>query len=142
MKLLQMADRVRYSRMTTSEKRETFLPEGMFNAMPTGLPLKLETQPELRADYFCERYWNTMPPHSHMRSPAVTCEAMKSAKKHGVVVSFDCNYLHAQVIGRIRPRLHHKQRPTNKSSTALAAAIPSRRGSSAACCRAKVCRGT
>ena len=49
MKLLQMADRVRYSRMTTSEKRETFLPEGMFNAMPTGLPLKLETQPELRA---------------------------------------------------------------------------------------------
>jgi 4-deoxy-L-threo-5-hexosulose-uronate ketol-isomerase len=73
MKLLQMADRVRYSRMTTSEKRETFLLEGMFkpgslelayvdldrtvvgSAVPTGLPLKLETQPELRADYFCER---------------------------------------------------------------------------------------
>jgi len=73
MKLLQMADRVRYSRMTTAERRETFLLEGMFapgaidlayvdldrtvigSAVPTGAPLKLETQPELRAEYFCER---------------------------------------------------------------------------------------
>jgi 4-deoxy-L-threo-5-hexosulose-uronate ketol-isomerase len=73
MKILQMADRVRYSRMTTAEKRDTFLLEGMFkpgaielayvdldrtvvgSAVPVGLPLKLETQPELRSDYFCER---------------------------------------------------------------------------------------
>ena len=73
MKLLQMADRVRYSRMTTGERRDTFLLEGMFgagsidlayvdldrtvigSAAPAGLPLKLETQPELRAEYFCER---------------------------------------------------------------------------------------
>jgi len=73
MRLYQMADRVRYSRMTTAERRETFLLEGMFapgaidlayvdldrtvigSAVPTGAPLKLETQPELRAEYFCER---------------------------------------------------------------------------------------
>ena len=72
MKVLQMADRVRYSRMTTAELRETFLLEGMFkpgalelayvdldrtvigSAVPV-MPLKLETQPELRAEYFCER---------------------------------------------------------------------------------------
>jgi len=73
MKLYQMADPVRYSRMTTAELRETFLLEGMFkpgeiahayvdldrtvigSAVPAGTPLTLETQPELRADYFCER---------------------------------------------------------------------------------------
>lgn len=74
MKLLQMADRVRYARMTTAELRETFLLEGMFqpgtvelayvdldrtvvgSAVPiAGMPLKLESQPELRAEYFCER---------------------------------------------------------------------------------------
>lgn len=73
MKLLQMADPVRYARMTTEELRETFLLSGMFrpgsldlayvdldrtvigSAVPAGLPLKLETQPELRAEYFCER---------------------------------------------------------------------------------------
>ncbi len=73
MKLLQLADRVRYSRMTTDERRETFLLEDMFragsielahidldrtvigSAVPAGLPLKLEAQPELRAEYFCER---------------------------------------------------------------------------------------
>lgn len=74
MKLLQMADRVRYSRMTTAELRETFLLEGMFkagavelayldldrtvigSAVPvTGTPLKLEMQPQLKAEYFCER---------------------------------------------------------------------------------------
>ena len=31
MKLLQMADPVRYARMTSAELRETFLLEGMFN---------------------------------------------------------------------------------------------------------------
>jgi len=73
MKLLQMADPVRYPRMTTEELRETFLLEGMFRpgsitlayvdldrtvvggAVPTGKPLKLETSPELRAEFFCER---------------------------------------------------------------------------------------
>src|ERR1035441_7437309 len=72
MKLVQMADAVRYARMTSAELRETFLLEGMFNpgkieyayvdldrtvigsAVPTGAALTLETQPELRADYFLE----------------------------------------------------------------------------------------
>ena len=73
MRLYQMADKVRYSRMTTTERRETFLLEGMFkpgqiecayvdldrtvigSAVPTSAPLKLETEPELRAEYFLER---------------------------------------------------------------------------------------
>jgi 4-deoxy-L-threo-5-hexosulose-uronate ketol-isomerase len=73
MKLLQMADPVRYVRMTSEELRTTFLLEGMFtpgtiqlayvdldrtvigSAVPTSAPLTLETQPELRADYFLER---------------------------------------------------------------------------------------
>ncbi len=73
MKLLQMADPVRYPRMTTAEIRETFLLEELFRpgsielvyvdldrtvigaAVPTTVPLMLETQPELRADYFCDR---------------------------------------------------------------------------------------
>ncbi len=73
MKILQMADKVRYQRMTTEELRETFLIRDMFEpgrigmvyvdldrtviggAVPTGTPLKLETAPELRADYFLER---------------------------------------------------------------------------------------
>ena len=73
MKLLQMADPVRYARMTSEELRATFLLEGMFNpgkieyayvdldrtvigsAVPTTGALTLETQPELRAEYFLER---------------------------------------------------------------------------------------
>ncbi len=73
MKLLQMADRIRYSRMTTDELRETFLLEGLFkpgeiefvyvdldrtvigSAVPAGSALKLETDPMLRAEYFLER---------------------------------------------------------------------------------------
>jgi len=73
MKLLQMADAVRYPRMTTAELRETFLLEGSFvpgeitlayvdldrtvigAAVPTEKPLTLETYPELRSDFFCER---------------------------------------------------------------------------------------
>lgn len=73
MKLYQMADAVRYPRMTTSEIRETFLVDELFrpgavdlvyvhldrtvigSAVPTMGPLKLETQSELRAEYFCER---------------------------------------------------------------------------------------
>ena len=73
MKLLQMADAVRYPRMTTAEVRETFLLEGLFTpgalrlayvdadravvggAVPTIAPLALETEPELRAEFFCER---------------------------------------------------------------------------------------
>jgi 4-deoxy-L-threo-5-hexosulose-uronate ketol-isomerase len=73
MKLLQMADPVRYPRMTTGELRETFLLEEMFKpgaitlayvdldrtvaggAVPTAGALKLESSPELRADFFCER---------------------------------------------------------------------------------------
>ena len=73
MKLLQMADPVRYPRMTTDELRETFLLDGLFRpgalhlayvdldravigaAVPTIAPLHLETHQELRADFFCER---------------------------------------------------------------------------------------
>src|SRR6201996_9851990 len=73
MKLLQMADPIRYARMTSEELRETFLLDGMFNpgkieyayvdldrtvigsAVPTTAALTLETQPELRAEYFLER---------------------------------------------------------------------------------------
>jgi 4-deoxy-L-threo-5-hexosulose-uronate ketol-isomerase len=73
MKLLQMADPVRYARMTTEELRSTFLLDGMFtpgkielayvdldrtvigSAVPTASTLRLETQPELRAEYFLER---------------------------------------------------------------------------------------
>jgi 4-deoxy-L-threo-5-hexosulose-uronate ketol-isomerase len=73
MKLMQMADAVRYARMTTAELRETFLLEGAFvpgaitlayvdvdrtvlgGAVPTATPLTLESTPELRASYFCER---------------------------------------------------------------------------------------
>ena len=73
MKLVQMADPVRYARMTSEELRATFLLEGMFtpgkidlayvdldrtvigSAVPTNATLTLETQPELRAEYFLER---------------------------------------------------------------------------------------
>jgi len=73
MKLLQMADAVRYARMTTAELRETFLLEELFqpgaldlayvdldrtvigSAVPTTGPLTLETQPELRSEFFLER---------------------------------------------------------------------------------------
>jgi len=73
MKWLQMADAVRYPRMTTAELRETFLIEDAFRAgeivltyvdldraviggaVPTTEALTLETQPELRAEFFCER---------------------------------------------------------------------------------------
>jgi 4-deoxy-L-threo-5-hexosulose-uronate ketol-isomerase len=73
MKLLQMADPVRFARMTSAELRETFLLVSMFtpgtielayvdldrtvigSAVPTSGALTLETQPELRADYFLER---------------------------------------------------------------------------------------
>jgi len=73
MKIVQMADAVRYPRMTTAELRETFLLEGLFSkgaietryvdldrtviggAVPTTGTLTLETHPELRAEYFCER---------------------------------------------------------------------------------------
>jgi 4-deoxy-L-threo-5-hexosulose-uronate ketol-isomerase len=73
MRLYQMADSVRYGLMNTEELRETFLLEGMFesgeielayvdldravigSAVPTKSPLKLETQPELRSEYFLER---------------------------------------------------------------------------------------
>src|SRR6266702_6459748 len=73
MRLYQMADAVRYGLMNTEELRETFLLEEMFTpgeiefayvdldrtviggAVPTLQPLELETEPELRADYFLER---------------------------------------------------------------------------------------
>jgi 4-deoxy-L-threo-5-hexosulose-uronate ketol-isomerase len=73
MKLLQMADAVRYPRMTTAELRATFLLDGAFlpgqitlayvdldrtvigGAVPMGTALPLETQPELRSEFFCER---------------------------------------------------------------------------------------
>ncbi|MDE1161891.1 MAG: 5-dehydro-4-deoxy-D-glucuronate isomerase [Acidobacteriaceae bacterium] len=73
MKLFQMADAVRFQRMTTAELRETFLVEEAFvpgaltlayvdldrtvlgGAVPTSAPLTLETYPELRSEFFCER---------------------------------------------------------------------------------------
>jgi 4-deoxy-L-threo-5-hexosulose-uronate ketol-isomerase len=73
MRLYQMADAVRYGLMNTEELRETFLLEEMFEpgeielayvdldrtvigaAVPTSKALTLETQPELRAEYFLER---------------------------------------------------------------------------------------
>jgi 4-deoxy-L-threo-5-hexosulose-uronate ketol-isomerase len=73
MRLMQMADAVRYPGMSTAELRETFLLEGLFipgeinlayvdldravigGAVPRDRPLILETQLELRSDFFCER---------------------------------------------------------------------------------------
>jgi 4-deoxy-L-threo-5-hexosulose-uronate ketol-isomerase len=73
MRLYQMADAVRYGLMNTEELRETFLLEGMFepgeiefayvdldrtvigSAVPVTETLGLETEPELRAEYFLER---------------------------------------------------------------------------------------
>lgn len=73
MRLVQMADHVRYPRMTASELRESFLVDGLFKpgsleltyadldraviggAIPTDGPLTLRTEPELRAEFFCER---------------------------------------------------------------------------------------
>jgi 4-deoxy-L-threo-5-hexosulose-uronate ketol-isomerase len=73
MKILQMADPVRYSRMNTAELRETFLVENLFqpgavntvyidldrtvigSAVPTLEPLSLGTYPELRSRFFAER---------------------------------------------------------------------------------------
>ena len=73
MRLYQMADAVRYGLMNTEELRETFLLEGMFqpgeiefvyvdldrtvigSAVPVSEELQLETEPELRAEYFLER---------------------------------------------------------------------------------------
>jgi 4-deoxy-L-threo-5-hexosulose-uronate ketol-isomerase len=73
MRLYQMADAIRYGLMNTEELRETFLLEGMFepaeiefayvdldrtvigSAVPLGEPLTLETEPELRSEYFLER---------------------------------------------------------------------------------------
>jgi 4-deoxy-L-threo-5-hexosulose-uronate ketol-isomerase len=73
MKLYQMADPVRYARMTSAELRETFLLENLFepgeiefayvdldrtvigSAVPVISSLELQTYPELRAEYFLER---------------------------------------------------------------------------------------
>jgi 4-deoxy-L-threo-5-hexosulose-uronate ketol-isomerase len=73
MKLMEMADKVRYARMTTAELRETFLIETLFkpgtlelayvdadrtvigSAVPTLNAVTLETPPELRAEHFCDR---------------------------------------------------------------------------------------
>jgi 4-deoxy-L-threo-5-hexosulose-uronate ketol-isomerase len=73
MRLIQVADAVRYPRMTTEELRAAFLVDGLFNpgrielayidldrtvvgsAMPLAVPLALETDPDLRAEYFTER---------------------------------------------------------------------------------------
>jgi 4-deoxy-L-threo-5-hexosulose-uronate ketol-isomerase len=73
MRLVQMADPVRYGRMTTEELRATFLLEDLFqtgkiecvyvdldrtvigSAVPVDGALTLETYPELRSEYFLER---------------------------------------------------------------------------------------
>ncbi|MGA2848331.1 MAG: 5-dehydro-4-deoxy-D-glucuronate isomerase [Terracidiphilus sp.] len=73
MKILQLADAVRYRTMTTEELRETFLIDNLFqpgqigliyvdldrtvigSAVPTGEPLHLPTDNALKAKYFTER---------------------------------------------------------------------------------------
>ena len=73
MKILQMADLVRFRTMTTAELRETFSIDDLFqagrievryvdldrtvigSAVPTAKPLKLETDYALKANYFLER---------------------------------------------------------------------------------------
>jgi 4-deoxy-L-threo-5-hexosulose-uronate ketol-isomerase len=73
MKLYQMADPIRYSRMTTQELRDTFLVEDLFqpgvistvyidldrtivgSAIPLNEPLRLGTYNELKSVYFAER---------------------------------------------------------------------------------------
>lgn len=73
MKIVQMADAVRYPGMTTAELRQTFLLEDLFrpgevaltyvdldrtvigSAAPTTQPLTLPCPAELRAKFFCER---------------------------------------------------------------------------------------
>ncbi len=73
MRLTQVADAIRYSRMTAEELRGAFLVDTLFepgrislvyvdldrtvigSAIPVDSPLSLETDPDLRADYFTER---------------------------------------------------------------------------------------
>ena len=73
MKILQMADAIRYRTMTTEELRETFVVGDLFqpgrisltyvdldrtvigSAVPTGAPLLLPTDDALKATYFTER---------------------------------------------------------------------------------------
>ena len=73
MKIIQMADAVRYPRMTTAELRETFLLDDLFipgmlsltyldldrtvvgSAIPLANPIRLPTEDPLKADYFTER---------------------------------------------------------------------------------------
>jgi 4-deoxy-L-threo-5-hexosulose-uronate ketol-isomerase len=73
MRQIQVADAVRYPRMTQQELRDAFLVDGLFHAgridlvyvdldrtvvgsaVPLGEPLRLETDPDLRAEYFLER---------------------------------------------------------------------------------------
>jgi 4-deoxy-L-threo-5-hexosulose-uronate ketol-isomerase len=73
MKILQMADAIRYRTMTTMELRETFLVDDLFqpgvigltyvdldravigSAVPTVEPLRLPTDDALKASYFTER---------------------------------------------------------------------------------------
>lgn len=73
MRLIQVADAVRYPRMTTEELRSAFLVDGLFHpgridlayidldrtvvgsAVPLAEPLTLETDPDLRSEYFTER---------------------------------------------------------------------------------------
>jgi 4-deoxy-L-threo-5-hexosulose-uronate ketol-isomerase len=73
MKILQMADAIRYRTMTTRELRETFLVDDLFqpgvigltyvdldravigSAVPAGAPLRLPTDDALKASYFTER---------------------------------------------------------------------------------------
>jgi 4-deoxy-L-threo-5-hexosulose-uronate ketol-isomerase len=73
MRSIQVADAVRYPRMTTEELRSAFLVDSLFepgriclawvdldrtvigSAVPLSEPLRLETDPDLRANYFTER---------------------------------------------------------------------------------------
>jgi 4-deoxy-L-threo-5-hexosulose-uronate ketol-isomerase len=73
MKIMQMADRIRFQQMSTDELRETFLVENLFqpgrihmayvdldravigSAVPIGTSLELETDDALKASYFLER---------------------------------------------------------------------------------------
>src|SRR5260370_16801955 len=100
MRLYQMADAVRYGLMNTEELRETFLLEDMFTpgeiefayvdldrtviggAVPTDKALKLETDPDLRADYFLERRELGILTVRGLGSIAVVAQTFKLRKLH------------------------------------------------------------
>jgi 4-deoxy-L-threo-5-hexosulose-uronate ketol-isomerase len=106
MKILQMADAIRYRTMTTKELRETFLVDDLFqpgligltyvdldravigSAVPAGEPLRLPTYDALKASYFTER----------RELGVLNIGNTGSVKVNGI--SYELNKLDALYIGR------------------------------------------